>query len=285
MDGSNRDLFWGLRHDARVRTLWLVPKVNLFPGGAGASFVSMKSGFGQFCPVAVACEVFAERWTPIILREFLSGAQHFNEIHRGIPLISRALLTRRLRDLEAAGVIEREALPARRGHRYRLTEAGREFSPVIEQLGTWGQRWTLRVQRRNLDAGLLMWNVRRRIARDLLPPHRIVVCFKFTDAPAARRGYRAFWLVLEHAQVDLCVEDPGFEVDLYVDADLAAMTRVWLGDTPFESALRSHELQLTGKRELVKAFPSWLMLSRFAGVPRPKVIRRRSQPRGAIADG
>jgi DNA-binding HxlR family transcriptional regulator len=229
----------------------------------------MTNGFGQFCPVAVACEVFAERWTPIILRELFSGSQHFNEIHRGIPLISRPLLAQRLRKLESVGVIAREALPEGRGHRYRLTEAGREFAPMIEQLGTWGQRWTLRVERRNLDAGLLMWNIRRRIALDLLPPHRVVVHFNFSGIPAAYRGYRLFWLVLERSQIDLCVEDPGFEVDLYIEADLAAMIRVWLGDTPFESAMRAREVQLTGRKALVKAFPSWLMLSRFAGVPRP----------------
>jgi DNA-binding HxlR family transcriptional regulator len=229
----------------------------------------MKSGFGQFCPVAVACEVFAERWTPIILRELLNGSEHFNQIHRGIPLISRALLTRRLRELEDAGVIAREAPPVGRGHRYCLTEAGREFAPVIQQLGTWGQRWTLRVQRRNLDAGLLMWNVRRRIALDRLPPRRVVLRFSFRNIPTTYRGFRVFWLVLEKPQVDLCVEDPGFEVDVYIDADLACMTRVWLGDSSFDSALRTREVKTLGKRELVKALPSWLMLSAFARVPRP----------------
>src|SRR5687768_8961972 len=135
----------------------------------------MSSGYGQFCPVAVACEVFAERWTPIILRELFAGSDHFNQIHRGIPLISRALLAARLKDLEAAGVITMEALADQRGYRYSLTEAGKEFRPVIEALGTWGQRWTVRVQRKNLDAGFLMWNVRRRVARELLPEHRVVV--------------------------------------------------------------------------------------------------------------
>jgi DNA-binding HxlR family transcriptional regulator len=229
----------------------------------------MKSGFGQFCPVAVACEVFAERWTPIILRELFAGSQYFNEIHRGIPLISRPLLARRLRDLEAAGVLTREALASGRGHRYRLTEAGKEFLPIIEELGAWGQRWTVRVDRRNLDAGFLMWNVRRRIALDLLPPHRVIVRFKFRGVPAGYRGFRIFWLLLERTQVDLCVEDPGFEIDLYVDADLAAMIKVWLGDVPLKSMLRSKEVLLTGRTELAKAFPSWLMLSHFAGVPRP----------------
>jgi len=230
----------------------------------------MKSGFGQFCPVAVACEVFAGRWTPIILRELFAGAQQFNEIHRGIPLISRPLLARRLRDLEAAGVITREPQPKGRGHRYRLTEAGGEFHSVIEGLGAWGQRWTVRVDRKNLDPGFLVWNMRRRIARDRLPPRRVVVRFKFSGVAAVYRGPRVFWLMLERTQVDLCVEDPGFEVDLYVEADLAAMAKVWLGDVPFDSTLRSGEVRLLGPRQLAKAFPSWLMLSRFAGVPRPR---------------
>ena len=228
----------------------------------------MKQGFGQFCPVAVACEVFAERWTPIILRELFAGAQMFNEIHRGIPLISRPLLARRLRELEAAGVITMESLSTGRGHRYCLTEAGKEFLPVIEGLGAWGQRWTVRVDRKNLDPGLLMWNMRRRIVLDRLPPRRVVVRFKFSGVAVTHRGPRIFWLVLERTQVDVCIEDPGFEVDLYVEADLGAMAKVWLGDVSFESALRSNEVRLVGPRELAKMFPTWLMLSHFAGVPR-----------------
>ena len=229
----------------------------------------MKSGFGQFCPVAVACEIFAERWTPIILRELFAGSDHFNQIHRGIPLISRALLTQRLRDLEAAGVIVRERLADGRGHRYALTEAGREFKPVIEGLGNWGQRWTVRVDRHNLDAGFLMWNVRRRIALDRLPERRVVVHFKFVGVPSSYRGPRLFWLVLERAQVDLCIDDPGFEVDLYVEAALSAMAQIWLGDVSFDAMLRSRAIKLVGPAALAKAFPDWLMLSQYARVPRP----------------
>src|SRR5258706_3123832 len=175
----------------------------------------MKSGFGQFCPVAVACEVFAGRWTPLVLRELFNGAQQFNEIRRGMPLISRPLLARRLRELEAAGVVTMEPLSTR-GHRYCLTEAGKEFHSIIEGLGTWGQRWTVRVDRKNLDPGFLMWNMRRRIALDSLPPHRIVVRFKFDGVAATYRRPRMFWMLLERPQVDLCIEDPGFEVDLFV---------------------------------------------------------------------
>lgn len=230
----------------------------------------MKSGFGQFCPVAVACEVFAERWTPIILREMFAGSRLFNEIRRGVPLISSALLTQRLRSLEAHGVITHESLPGGRGYCYRLTESGREFQSVIEGLGTWGQRWTVRIDRDNLDPGFFMWNLRRRIALDRLPPRRTIVRFKYGGVAVGYRGPRLFWLMLDRTQSDLCIEDPGFEVDLYVDADLATMAKVWLGDITFENALRSGKVKLTGSRELTQAFPSWLMLSHFANVPRPE---------------
>jgi DNA-binding HxlR family transcriptional regulator len=230
----------------------------------------MSSGFGQICPVAVACEVFAERWTPIILREMFAGSEHFNDIHRGLPLISRALLAHRLRSLVAHGVIARESVPGGRGHCYRLTEAGREFHSVIEGLGSWGQRWTVRVERHNLDPSFLMWNVRRRIALDTLPPRRIVVRFKYDGVPVRSRGPRVFWLLLERTQADLCIVDHGFDVDLHMDADLATMAKVWLGDITFEAALRSGKVRLTGSRDLARAFPTWLMLSHFAAVPRPQ---------------
>ena len=217
----------------------------------------------------MASEVFANRWTPLILRELLSGSRRFNEIQRGLPLVSRSLLVRRLRALESAGVVQTVPLPGERGREYRLTEAGREFGSVIDRLGAWGQRWTLRVQQRNLNPGFLMWNVRRRIALDRLPAQRTVVRFDFGGVPAGR-GPRIFWLLLEHARsAELCVRDPGFEVDLYVRADLAAFSRIWLGDLTYAQALASGAVHLNGPRTLARVFPSWLMLSRFAEVPRP----------------
>lgn len=249
--------------------------MNLSCPGRIAYIRAVGTGFGQFCPVAVASEVIASRWTPIILRELLAGSQQFNEIHRGLPLISRPLLARRLRELEAAGVITIEPLAPGKGHRYRLTDAGEEFRPVIEGLAAWGQRWTTRVDRRNLDPGLLMWNLRRRVAMDRLPPRRVVLRFRFSRVAPAYRGPRTFWLILERPEVDLCVADPGFEVDVYVDADLGALAKVWLGDLPFETVLRSKEVQLLGPAALEKAFPTWWLLSPFAGVPRPGAVDRR----------
>jgi hypothetical protein len=184
-------------------------------------------------------------------------------------LISRPLLARRLRELEAAGVITIEPLATGRGHRYRLTAAGEEFRSIVAGLGAWGQRWTTRVERRNLDPGLLVWNMRRRVAAERLPPRRVVVRLRFGGVAPGYRGPRVFWMILEREQVDLCVSDPGFEVDLYVEADLATMARVWLGELAFESALRARKVDLLGSRELVRAFPSWWLLSPYAGVPRP----------------
>ena len=229
----------------------------------------MRSGFGQFCPVAVACEVFAERWTPLILREMFAGSMHFNDIRRGVPLISSALLAQRLRSLEARGVIVRESAAQGRSSSYRLTDAGREFKPVIEGLGAWGQRWTVRVSRDTLDPGFLMWNMHRRIDLARLPNGRTVLRFDYSGVPARCRGPRQFWLLLDRHGCGICVEDPGLEVDLCIDADLATMTSVWLGDTPLADALRSRKVRLLGPRTLVREFPAWLMLSRFAHIPRP----------------
>jgi len=212
----------------------------------------MTSSFGQFCPVAVACEVLSERWTLLILRELLAGSEQFNVVHRGIPRISRPLLAKRLRELEKAGVVAREK------GRYRLTDAGREVQSVIEALGTWGQRWTARVRRDTLDPSFLMWNVRRRIALERLPARRVVVRFDFRGIPASYRGYRAFWLVLDPAQAEVCIDDPGYDVDLYVDAELAAMAQVWLGDITLQNATRLGSVRLIGPRELARAFPGWL---------------------------
>jgi DNA-binding HxlR family transcriptional regulator len=232
----------------------------------------VNSGYGQFCPVAVACEVFAERWTPLVLRELFAGSDQFNQIHRGVPLMSRALLSRRLRDLEEAGVVEKIPLEGKRGHRYRLTASGAEFLPALEALGRWGQRWTVRVERRNLDAGFFMWNVRRRIALDRVPDGRTTVCFQYSGLPATYRGPRAFWLILERAGAELCISDPGVVVDLAVAADLSTMARVWLGDMSYEEGLRTTGIRVSGPRRLASAFPTWLMLSHYAHVPRVEAL-------------
>jgi DNA-binding HxlR family transcriptional regulator len=223
----------------------------------------MKTIYGQFCPVAVAAEVFAERWTPVILRELVLGSRRFNEIQHGVPRISRALLVKRLRDLQAHGVLTNA------GGQYRLTEAGAELGELVVRLGHWGQRWMTPVQRDTLDARVLMWDMRRRIAAERLPERRIVVRFDFRGVPVTHKSPRTYWFVIERPDVDLCIIEPGFEVNLFVDADLAGLSRVWLGEVPIRQAIREGTVKLTGERQLMRDFPSWLLLSTLAAVPRP----------------
>lgn len=221
--------------------------------------------YGQFCPVAQAAEIVTSRWTLLVVRELLGGSHRFNAIHRGVPRMSRTLLARRLSELEAAGVVERQVV--RRRPEYHLTPAGEELRPVILQLGVWGKRWVQReVRRDELDAGLLMWDLQRRLRRDRLPADRVVVYFRFTDAPADRQH---FWLLLENGDVDLCLKDPGCAEDLYVRSDVGTFTAVWMGDLPLARALRENAIWLGGAPALRQAFPSWLGLSLFADVERP----------------
>ena len=227
---------------------------------------------GQFCPVAVASDVFAHRWTPLILRELFAGSTHFNEIRRCLPLISRTTLSQRLRALERAGVVH-IVHGSSQAQEYQLTEAGKEFRPLIAALGTWGQRWTTRVDADHLDAELLMWNVRRRLDPERLPATRTVVQFEFCGLPPNYRRARLFWLIIEDGVGDLCLKDPGVEVDLQVSADLGAFAKVWLGDLHMAHALRQGGIRLSGPRRLVQQFPSWLLLSHFAAVPRPEPAR------------
>jgi len=227
--------------------------------------------YWQFCPVALGAEIFAERWTPLILRELLLGSHRFSELQRGLPRISRNLLVQRLAYLEEAGLLERRRRPNGRGFDYHLTAAGEELRPVVVALGTWGYKWTAQeIKPDNLDAGLLMWFLRRRVQVDQLPPERVVARFDFHEG--GTRSFwlgeeQSFWLVLERPEVELCLSDPGFEVDLHVNADVAELTRVYLGLVPLAEALRSGSVRLAGPRELRSGFRRWLGISPFAQKP------------------
>lgn len=222
-----------------------------------------KRGYGQFCPVALAAEVLAERWTPLVVRELLCGSVRFNDLQRGVPRMSSALLARRLKELQFAGIVER-----RRGaggaFEYHLTEAGRELFPVVEKMGLWAQRWLRHdlVDTANLDSDLLMWDIRRSVVSKCPPrDSRYVAEFRLSGVPVSRRRY---WLVFERGIVDLCYRNPGFDVDLFVSANLRVLTRVWLGHISIEEAARDGRLQLDGSRRDIAAFRCWFTLSMFA---------------------
>jgi DNA-binding HxlR family transcriptional regulator len=234
----------------------------MHPSDTGGRAMRVKRGYGQFCPVAKAAEIIAERWTPLVLRELLCGSRRFNDLRRGVPLMPQSTLAQRLRELEWKGIVARRASRPKGHTEYHLTPAGEELRPVINKLGTWGYRWAQsELNAEDLDAGLLMWDVQRNIRADQLPPGRVVVQFHFHDAG---RGKRLWWLVLEPDGVDLCLKPPGFEVDLTVESDVRTLTLVWLGDLPIGEALRNRTIRLEGPRPLREGFPRWLALTPFA---------------------
>lgn len=223
-------------------------------------------GYGQFCPVAKTAEVLAERWTPLVLRELLSGQHRFNDIQRGVPLMSRSLLSKRLRELERAGVLEKRREAGRDAPKYFLTPAGEELRPIIDGMGAWGQRWLLfDVSEDDLDPSLLLWDMRRNLDRALVPDRRLVTRFEFTDV--AGRMAR-WWLIVEGPEVDVCMTDPGFEVDLRVAVALRDLTRYWLGQID-QKQLRSSGMEVEGRRWAARDFPGWLGRGPLANVPRP----------------
>lgn len=229
------------------------------------------AGYGQFCPVAKAAEIFTERWTPLVIRELLSGSRRFSQIHRGVPLMSPSLLAQRLRMLERTGILERRPAGSR-ATEYHLTAAGEELGPVVMLLGAWGQRWTAAsIDADDLDAGLLMWDIRRRLHADRLPRRRTVVWFHFVDGT---RGKRDWWLVVDRGEADLCLTDPGYAVDLTVTSDVRTMTLVWMGRLGMTDALRDGRIALDGPRDLIRAFPGWFQLSVFAGLARSPAAAR-----------
>lgn len=223
-------------------------------------------GYGQFCPVAKAAEIVAERWTPLVLRELIAGSRHFNELRRGLPRMSSALLSQRLKELEYAGVIERRAGDAN-SIEYHLSEAGRELRPIIEALGFWGARWTpSHLTSQDYDPQLLMWDIRRNIDLGRLPKQQRTV-FEI-DLVGAEQAFRRWWLVAGEDDVDLCLKDPGYEVNLHITAELTAMVEVWLGRKSIDGATRAGKITFEGPPALASSFQKSLKLSPFAHAAR-----------------
>ena len=216
--------------------------------------------YKQYCPVSRAAEIFADRWTPLIVRELMLGSHRFNAIERGLPGISRSLLASRLRDLEQAGVVERIPSSQPKVAEYHLSEAGRELRAVIETLGAWGVKWAFGdPQPEELDGALLVWKIHQRINRELLPDRRTVVEFDFTG-----RDARRVWLLLEPREVSVCVSPPGFDADLIVRTDLALFYRIWLCQVNYDEAVRCQAVVVDGPPALARQLPRWFMWSPMA---------------------
>ena len=216
--------------------------------------------YGQFCPLAQAAQLLCERWTLIIVREFMAGSTRFSDLHKGVPLMSPTLLSTRLKQLIKAGVIEQ--LGNKGSHSYHLTQAGKELQPVVELLGVWGHRWAQSdLKSGDLDAGLLMWDMRRSVDPSIFPNHRVVVLFEYPDAP---KGARHWWLVSDHGEVDLCLKDPGHDVDIIIKCPLRVMTQIWICATSFKESAAKGDVVVLGAPELTAKLHTWLRSSQLS---------------------
>lgn len=238
----------------------------------------MGASYHQFCPVSKAMELLDERWTMLVVRELVTGSRRFNDLRRGLPKMSPTLLSKRLSQLERAGLIERRS--EQHAVNYFLTPAGEELRPIVEALGAWGVRWIGHLGEEDLDPSLLLWDMHRNIDHSKVRDGRTVVHFQFTDVtPRARR----WWLVIMADDVDVCDTDPGHDVDLTVVADLRSMTQIWRGDNTWADALRSGSITMNGPAALRRALPTWFTPPGFASIPRaaqllPPPLSRASTP-------
>ncbi|KUF08769.1 winged helix-turn-helix transcriptional regulator [Pseudoponticoccus marisrubri] len=224
--------------------------------------------YHQFCPVAMASEILGARWTIVLLRELWAGSTRFNDLRRGVPRMSPALLSKRLRELEGRGIVERRLVRRNPDQfDYVLTPAGQDLGAVIMAIGIWGQRWVETAPTlENTDAGLLMWDMRRNLRTERLPARRATVQFIYSDQPDGR----AEWWVLHLPDrvADLCSVDPGFDVDLYVRCDLRTMTAIWMGLDTVPRARSEDRLSLIGAEDVARGMQDWLGLSPFAAYPK-----------------
>ena len=220
------------------------------------------SSYGQFCPVAKAMELLDERWTLLVIRELLAGSTRFNDLRRGNPKMSPALLSKRLRTLERAGVVRRDVHDGRSS--YELTAAGEELRPIVEGLGSWGIRWIGSLGEEDLDPHLLMWDVHRTIPLQAWPSGRTVVSFEYTDAPPRIAHW---WLCVDGGEVDICDSDPGFDIAANVTTRLRTMIQLWRGDLRWPRALRDELVTVSGVS--AREVPAWLGHMTLAAVERP----------------
>lgn len=216
--------------------------------------------YAQFCPLAQAAQLLCERWTLIVVRELIAGSTRFSEIQKGVPLMSPTLLSARLKQLIKCGVVEMAG--SKSSHSYHLTVAGEELRPVVELLGVWGHRWARSdLSKGDLDAGLLMWDMRRTVDPSVFPSHRVVVQFNYVDAPA---GNKTWWLVSDGGEIDLCLNDPGYEVDIMIGCTLKVMSEIWICERTFNHAVSKGDVTVKGEPKLARKLQDWLRSSPLA---------------------
>ena len=228
--------------------------------------------YADYCPIAVGVDVLGDRWTPLVVRELMVGASGFNEIHRGVPKMSRSLLAQRLRVLERRGLVHREAAARGRPGRYVLTPAGESLTPIVWAIGQWAAEWVFGdPDEEDCDGLSLLWRMHQKAIPNKLPDQRTVVHLVLTG-PGGAQG----WLDITHEAVTVCSDDPGRDVDLAVEADTGQMQRWLIGLAPFRELVREGHARLLGPSKLARDFPTWFDTSQFAeGLLRAKQRRER----------
>ena len=213
--------------------------------------------YGQFCPLAQATQLLCKQWTLLVIREMIAGSKRFSELQKGVPLMSPTLLSTRLKQLAKAGVIAHHGASGSR--EYTLTRAGLELHPVVLLLGAWGHRWVpSKLGRDDLDASLLMWDMRRTVDPAVFPKRRIVIQFEYTGEPVAAKNW---WLVSENGEVDLCLHDNGYDIDVVIKCSLKTMTAVWTCQRLFTEAVKQCDIKVLGDAALTRKLPAWLRAS------------------------
>ena len=221
------------------------------------------TGYGQFCPVAKASDLLAQRWTLLILRELLLGSHRFGELQRALSRISPSLLTKRLKQLESASIVIRKAQVGRKGLDYFLTPAGKELAPIVEHLAIWGMRWARgQLSDDELDVEFLMWDIQRRLDTDMLPDGETVLCFIFDDLVS----FKNWWLIVRNREVDVCTENPGKDVDLYINTTLRNLVEIWEGDIEIKAAQQQKLIKTQGNKRLANTMSDWLGICLYADI-------------------
>lgn len=218
---------------------------------------------GSLCPATKAADMIGDRWTLLLLRELLLGTSRYNAFQRALPRISPTVLSKRLKQMESDGLLIKKEVAGEKATEYRLTRCGRELAPVIDYMARWGLRWARRrIDEEDLDAGGLMWDFHRTLRTGELPDGETTFCITMPELDSSNR----WWLVARDGVVDLCTDDPGKEVDLYVTGSLGTLAEVWMGDRELNAALRDEQLKLMGASYLMKTAAQWFPTSRYADV-------------------
>jgi DNA-binding HxlR family transcriptional regulator len=226
--------------------------------------------YGQFCPISKATEILGERWTLLIVRELLMGGRRFNELQRGLGDISPALLAARLKYFEAEGLLVRRRINGQRGYEYHPTIACEELKPIIFALGEWGLCWARNTLSSDyLDVEMLLLYLERSVDPSQLPGGKAVIHFKFKDLPEQRD----WWLLVDEEKVEVCIRDPGRDVDVFFSTTVRTMSDVWMGERTYREAVLAGELMIEGEANLTRRISSWLRPSIFANSKRPAVAR------------